>query len=190
MNKEEQDEMIVNNTQLIHKVIKDMNCFYRTEDEYQEYYDYGLEGLINGVKSYDKDVSKTGTYLYICIKNMILRCFRLSEMDKRKINKIPKISLNMTIDNEGHETELEELIADKRINFEEELEKKIQIESIIKELNSMKNQRDALAVKMFYGLDGYLPKSYKEIAEEVGVTSSMINQRVNRALKELKKIYL
>lgn len=187
MTKEEQDKMIIDNIPLIHKVIKDLHCFYKTDDEYQEYYDYGLEGLINGVKSYDNGISKPGTYLYTCIKNMIVRCFQLSEMDKRKINKMPKVSLNRTIDNDSNDTELGELIADERINIEEEVEKKLQIEAIIKELNSMKNQKDALAIKMYYGLDGYLPKRYDEIASEFGVSRNMICHRINRALNKLKE---
>lgn len=187
MTKEEQDKMIINNIPLIHKVIKDLHCIYKTDDEYQEYYDYGLEGLINGVKSYDNNVSKPGTYLYTCIKNMIVRCFQLSEMDKRKINKIAKVSMNELISNDGKETELGEIIGDERINIEEEVEKKLQIEAIIRELNSMKNKKDALAIKMYYGLDGYLPKTYEEIGKEFGVTREMIRVRINRALNKLKE---
>lgn len=187
MTKEEQDKMILDNLPLIHKVIKDVHCVYNTEDEYQEYYDYGLEGLIRGVKSYDSNTSKPSTYLYKCIKNMITRCFQLSEMDKRKINKIPKVSINDTISNDGKETELEEIIADESVNVEEEVEKNLKIEAIIKELNSMKNQKDALAIKMYYGLDGYSPNKYDEIASKFGVSRNMICHRINRALNNLKR---
>ena len=88
MTKVEIDNIIITNQGLIGKAIKDLKCYWRTEDEFQDLYDAGMIGLIKGAKEYKKELSSTSTYLYTCIKNEICKSIYLSEMQKRKINKI------------------------------------------------------------------------------------------------------
>lgn len=179
------ENLVIGNLNLIYKVIKDMNIYWNTDDEYQEYYDAGLEGLIRGAKTYDYS-SKPGTYLYKCIKNELLHQIYLSETDKRKINKEIMISLDQELNSEGKGTYLGELIPSD-YNLEEEAENNLKIEAIIKELDKMENKKDALVIKMYYGLEGRTPKTYEEIAKEFGVSRNMINMRIKRALKKLKE---
>ena len=178
------EKLFTENIKLIHKVIKDLKIYWSTEDEHQEYYDAGLEGLIKGAKKYDYS-TKPGTYLYKCIKNEILHQIVLSETNKRKINKENMLSLEQEV-NYDNDTTFGELIASD-YDLEEEVEKKLKIEGIIKELGKMKNQKDALAIKMYFGLEGRTPKNYNEIAEEFGVSRNMIYVRINRTLKRLEK---
>lgn len=180
------ENLVLDNLKLIHKCIKDMHCYYDTDDEYQNYYDAGLEGLIRGAKTYKPEIYKPSTYLVTCIRHQISKYMQLSETANRKINKLKMASLDNVV-GEDNDTTLGELIKDESIDIEREVEQKIQIEGIIKMLNSMKNQKDALAIKMHYGLDGYTPKTYEEIGKEFGVTNRMICIRVNRALKRLRE---
>ena len=101
-----EEELILNNLGLIYKVIKDLKCYWRTEDEFQDYYDAGLEGLIMGAKTYDGS-SKPSTYLYPCIKNMIIREFVTSEQLKRRINKEIMVPLSEKISHESEDTYLD-----------------------------------------------------------------------------------
>ena len=179
------EKLVIENTKLIYKAIKDMNIYWNTADEYQEYYDAGLEGLIRGAKTYNYS-TKPGTYLYKCIRNSLARTIYLSETDKRKINKETMISLDQEISSEGKEATLGELIPSD-YNLEEDAENNLKIEAIIKELNKMENKKDALIIKMHYGLEGRTPKTYEEIAKKFGVSSSMICSRARRALKKLKE---
>ncbi len=47
------EKLVTDNLGLINLMIKKQNCKWETEDEFQNYYDYGLEGLIRGAKTYD-----------------------------------------------------------------------------------------------------------------------------------------
>lgn len=179
------ENLVLDNLKLIHKCIKDMHCYYDTDDEYQNYYDAGLEGLIRGAKTYKPGTYKPSTYLVTCVRHQISKYIQLSETANRKINKLKMTSLDNVV-GEDNDTTLGELIKDESIDIEREVEQKIQIEGIIKMLDSMKNQKDALAIKMHYGLDGYTPKTYEEIGKEFGVTNRMICIRVNRAIKRLR----
>lgn len=179
------DELVLNNIKLIYKCIKDMNCHYETEDEFQNYYDAGLEGLIRGAKTYDPSVAKQSSYLYKCIKNGIARYFQTSESDCRKINKIHKTSIDEAVYDENDIT-YAEMIPDPNIDIEQEIEDKIRIEAIIKCLNYI-NQKDAVVIRKYYGIDGEKRKTTEEIAKELGVTRTMVNHRRNRGIKEIKR---
>lgn len=184
------DKLIIDNIPLVNLMIKELHCRWTTDDQYQKYYDFGLEGLIKGAKSYDESKGKPSTYLCTCIKNNITRCFYLDNLPKRKNLAGTDISLNyaMYSDNLYDYTELGELIPDPKVNIEEEIEKKIQIETIIAAINSLDNERDKLVIKMYYGLDGYKEaNSCDEIAKEFGVSRNMINTRLHRAINKLKK---
>jgi len=184
------DKLIIDNIPLVNLMIKELHCRWTTDDQYQKYYDFGLEGLIKGAKSYDESKGKPSTYLCMCIKNSILHCFYLDNLPKRKNPVGTDISLNyaMYSDNLYDYTELGELIPDPKVNIEEEIEKKIQIETIIAAINSLDNERDKLVIKMYYGLDGYKEaNSCDEIAKKFGVSRNMINTRLHRAINKLKK---
>ena len=51
----------------------------------------------------------------------------------------------------------------------------------------MENKKDAMVIKMYYGLDGYKPMSYQKIGDYFGVTKEMIRFRKERAIRHLKR---
>lgn len=181
----DKEKLILENERLIYKVIKDMNCYWKTEDEWQDLYDSGLEGLIRASKYYDGS-STPGTYFYRCIRNNICRHFYLSESSKRKINKETMLSINEQVLPDS-DTTYEDMLVDFSIDIEKEVEQKIRIESILKYLDKMENKKDAMVIKMYYGLDGYKPMSYQKIGDYFGVTKEMIRVRKERAIRHLKR---
>ena len=178
------DKLVLDNIKLIYKIIKDLKIYWNTEDEYQDYYDAGLEGLIRGAKKYDYS-TKPSTYLYQCIKNQICRYIYQSETDKRKINKENKLSFEQYIDSDDGMV-LEEIIASK-FNLEEEIERSIKLQAVVKEINKMKNKIDSLVFKMYFGLEGRTPKTVAEIAKELGVSTRAIYKRIKRVMNKLKE---
>lgn len=185
----EKDKLVLNNLKLIHKCIKDMHCYYETDDDYQDLYDAGLEGLVRGSKEFDESKGyKESTFLYKCIKNNICRLFYLSESNSRKIHKEHLVSLDqaISVNDNGDDLLLSDIIADETIDIEQEAEDKIKLEAIIKALDEMENQKDALVIKMNYGLDGYNPMSLEEIAKELGVSRNAIWVRKKRTINKLK----
>lgn len=180
------EKLILENIPLIYKVIKDMHCYWKTEDEFQSLYDAGLEGLIRGAKSYDNSKGKHSTFLYQCIRNMICREIYSSELDKRKINKEIMISLDKEVDPES-DTTYKDYLEDVNVNIEAEIEKKLEVERLLSAVNSLKSQKDKLAIKKYYGLEGYSMKNCEEIAKEFGVSRTMIATRIRRCYPKLKK---
>lgn len=185
------EKLVTENLALIHLMIKKSNCKWETEDEYQNYYDYGLEGLIRGAKTYDESKGKPSTYLCQCIANGIRRAFYLNTMPKRTNPAGANLSLNYEVyegDNINDYSEFGDFIPDPNVNVEEEVEKKLERERVIYAVNNLKNEKDKIVIKMYYGLDGYEEvNTIKKIAEIFGVSRSAIHSRLTRAKKELKK---
>ena len=78
---------------LIPKVIKDINCQYRSQDEWQEYFDAGEIGLVIAINTFDINRGDKSTYFYTCIKHNILILFKSKVSYKRRINYLEKDSL-------------------------------------------------------------------------------------------------
>lgn len=183
-----EEKLILENMALIRKVIKDLHLYWQTDDEFQEYYDVGLDGLIKGVRSYDETKGKISTWCIPCIKNEILHLVTKKNYKKNKNEYGRDISLNFTINEDSEKvTEYGDLIPDLNTNIELEIEKKLEAERLLAAVNQLKNEKDKLVVKMYYGLDGYEPRMFREIAEQFCCSKSAIQFRAKRALSLLKQ---
>jgi len=183
-----EEKLILENMALIRKVIKDLHLYWQTEDEFQEYYDVGLDGLIKGVRSYDEAKGKISTWCIPCIRNEILHLVTQKNYKKNKNEYGRDISLNFTINEDSEKvTEYGDLIPDLNTNVELEIEKKFEAERLLVAVNQLKNEKDKLVIKMYYGLEGYEPMIFRDIAEQFGCSDSAIQFRARRALPLLKK---
>lgn len=182
---EKQEQMVLDNLGLIYHTIKKLNLTWQSEDEWQDYYDCGLLGLINGVRAFkDNKGMKPSTFLIPCIENEIKHLL-VAKMRYKRFNQYGKdISLNKTT---KEDTELVNFVIDKSISIEQEVERKIEIENIIHRINKMKNIKDALVLKMYFGLEGFTSRPIKEISQILKVSDTMIRERYNRGLENLKK---
>lgn len=184
-----EEQLILENTKLIHLVIKQMHLKWDTEDEFQSFYDSGLDGLMNAAKRYDPEKdNKFSTFACICIRSMIAR-YLYNKTRKKNFNENGKdISLNHII-NEDNEnlTEYGDFISDPKVNIEEEIVKKLEIERLLHAVDSLKNEKDKMAIKMYYGLDGFQQHTLEQVAKKMNVTREMIRVRVSRARVKLKK---
>lgn len=189
MSNELVEQLILDNIPLIYKCIKDLHLYYKTEDEFQAYYDAGLDGLMKGARKYDgsKDI-KPSSFLYPCIKNEILHLLTIKNLKKNKNEHGRNISLNITINDDSNKlTEFGDLIPDLETNIELEIEKKLEAERLLAAVNQLKNEKDKLVVKMYYGLDGYEPGTYESVSKYLGVTKQAIQARLKRAKNNLKQ---
>ena len=166
------DEIVLNNIGLIYKAIKDLNCQYRTEDDFEDYYFAGLVGLINASKMYDPNKSNT-SFLYKCITNEIKKIFTIRNAKKRKGR---ALSLNQTINN----MEYIDLIPS-GLHYDEQIILKEWINSSI---NRLKNKKDADIIRKRFLKD----MKIREIAKENHITRQMVEQRLRNGLKALKMI--
>lgn len=181
------DKLIIENQPLIYKVIKDMNCIYKTEDEFQDLYDAGLEGLIKGAKIYDESKGKPSTWLYPCIQHQIMHCFTIKNTKKRKNESGRDVSLYEKAYNDDDSLEIIDIIEDSNINIEKDLEKKLEIEKLMYAIDNLENKKDKLFLCEFYGLKGYERLKIKEIQEKHGVSRNMVCFRLKRTRATLRK---
>lgn len=184
---DKEEQMILDNLGLIYVAIKQLCLVYKTEDEFQDYYDSGLIGLIKGVRTFDDNKkNKPSTFLVPCIKNEIKHYLKAKTTKKRFNENGKTVSLNV-LTGEDENTELAEYIKDKSINIEKQVERKIEIENIVHRINKMKNIKDALVLKMYFGLDGFTERNFKEISDVLKVSQQRIRERFYRGLEILKE---
>ena len=177
------DDLVLNNKGLIIMVIKKLNIFPKTEDEFQEYFDYGMEGLIKGAKTYDKSKGiAESTYLTICIKYEIMKCFKL-KTTKKRYNPYGEVSLD---DDFNGNVNLYEVIPN-NVDVEKEVIQKIRYEQVVRLLNKMKNKKYVKVVKMYYGI-GCKEKNLTEIAKEMGLNRTRVSMMRKAGMRKLKKL--
>lgn len=186
MNKDDRNKLITDNLGLIHLVIKKLNLKWDTEDEHQSFIDSGLDGLINAAGKYNPESdNKFSTFACVCIKSMLCRNLYFKTR-KKSCNSYGKdLSLNYLISDED-DIEFGDLIPDQKNNIEEQIEQKLEVERLLNAVNNLKNKKDALVVKKYYGLEEYSPKTFQEIADELNVSKSTVQFRNKRAIKNLK----
>jgi RNA polymerase sigma factor (sigma-70 family) len=170
------DEKIINNLGLIHKVIKDLNCVYRNDDEYDRFYYAGLFGLITAIKTFDEEKGNS-TYLYNAIKYRIISVFNYNS-NPRRYNGTTEISLNT----EKYSAELQDYIVSD-YNLEKEVINKIYVEYL---LGKLKNKRYKKFIIEYYGIN--CPAlNMREIAQKYGICQQNVSQAIKRGLWLLRK---
>lgn len=185
------DELILNNLKLIYLVIKNLHLHYKTEDELQEYYDAGLEGLIIGAKKYDETKGMPSTYLYTCISNEIKKFITFKNTDKRKINYELNLSLNdvIYISSTGTNFYLEDVIPDLNVNLEKIVERNIEIENLLYLIKNKLSEKEQKVLNMYYGLNGYDEYTQKQIAIVFNTSITTIGTILYRIKRKLSEEY-
>lgn len=174
-----EEEEFLENKGLIGLAIKKLHIHWKTQDEFQDYEDAGIDGLLSGIRTYEKEKGyKKSTYYYSCIKNEICKSMYLKSCKKRKGD---VVSLN-TVINEG--IELGELIPSED-NIEEKTIKKARKKELLRLVNNLPIEKDKLIIKNLFGLDGYKEISAEKLAKKLGISKTAIYDKKRRALVQL-----
>ena len=144
----------------------------------------GSIGLIKGINTFSSTKNiKLATYASRCIDNEIL-------MYKKKNKKIKcEVSIDqaLSLDSDGNELHLEDVIGtDKDIvtrNIEEKSDKEIMIQEV---LSLKPRDRDIMILR--YGLMGNDEFTQKEVAEKLGISQSYISRIEKKVIRRLKSI--
>lgn len=183
-----EEDLVIENQALIGYAIKQMHLTWKTDDEYQEYFDAGLEGLIKGIKNFDYSTGNAlSSFLLPCIKNEIKRFLYIKTMPKRYNPKGKDFSLEYLLFEGDENTRLIDKIADPKVNVEEEIIRKEKYEQILDAINHIKYEQDKLIIKMNYGLDGYKEKSVEAIAKDLKISRSLAYRKKTRGIESIKK---
>ena len=146
----------------------------------------GTIGLIKGIDSYNKERGvKLTTYAAKCAENEILMYFR----SNKKYNN--NVSLNDVIahDKDGADITLIDVLEENKESIDETIEKKDNINFLIKYLNVL-NNREFEIIKKRYGLYGEKEQTQKEIADNMHISRSYVSRIEKRALIKMLREFI
>ena len=168
--------------------IKQKHLHWNTDDEFQEFFDAGEEGLLKGIRTYRQEKGyKISTYLFTCISNEIFKLIEKNNSEKRRNIYGKDISLNQKI-GEGNLADKEYIdLIQSDINIEKEYEQKIIYKKMLDEVKHLSNKKDADVIIKYYGLCGQHSRTLRQLAKENGRSVNAISTRKQRALQRLRE---
>ena len=105
----------------------------------------------------------------------------------KKVKSEISIDQALTLDSEGNELHLEDIIGTEKDIISKEIENENDKQIMIKEILSLK-PRDREIMILRYGLLGTDEFTQKEVAEKLGISQSYISRIEKKVIKKLKTI--
>ena len=182
-NKDARNKLIEHNLRLVAHIVKKYESKNISQDDLIS---IGTIGLIKGIDSYNKERGvKLTTYAAKCAENEILMYFR----SNKKYNN--NVSLNDVIahDKDGADITLIDVLEENKESIDETIEKKDNINFLIKYLNVL-NNREFEIIKKRYGLYGEKEQTQKEIADNMHISRSYVSRIEKRALIKMLREFI
>lgn len=178
--KQARDILIERNLRLVAHIAKKYNNNkYLQEDLIS----IGTIGLIKAIDSYQiNKKTKLASYASRCIENEILMHLRSTKKQNLEV------SLNEVVgsDRDGSEIVLEELIDNKEEPLIDQIKKKDNISTLIKNLDILTTKEKDIIIKR-YGLNNTKKMTQNEIAKQYHISRSYISRIEKKALIKLLK---
>ena len=158
--------------------------YENTNVDLEDLVSIGSIGLIKAINTFrgNKNI-KLATYASRCIDNEILMYLRKNKKVKSEVS----IDQALTLDSEGNELHLEDIIGTDKDIISKEIEAENDKQIMIKEILSLK-PRDREIMILRYGLLGTDEFTQKEVAEKLGISQSYISRIEKKVIKKLKNI--
>ena len=158
--------------------------YENTNVDLEDLVSIGSIGLIKAINTFrgNKNI-KLATYASRCIDNEILMYLRKNKKVKSEVS----IDQALTLDSEGNELHLEDIIGTDKDIISKEIEAENDKQIMIKEILSLK-PRDREIMILRYGLLGTDEYTQKEVAEKLGISQSYISRIEKKVIKKLKNI--
>ena len=172
--KNSKEQIIKDYEKIVKFVIKDMKLGHR----FDELYDIGIIGFVNGINNYDESKGyQYITFLYDCIKNEIVHFL---EYEKRVKRDAVVISLNTIV----NDIELGDLIPtfqdyDRQLYLEE-------ISKLIDRRLAMLKPRDERIFKHIFGIGGYEKLNCVQLESKFKMSRQNVQRIKVRVLKMLR----
>ena len=176
---EARSTLIEHNLRLVSHILKK---YYAQADDMDDLLSIGTIGLIKGVDSYrpDKGV-KLSSYCSRCVENEVLMYFR----SRRKSQGDVSLSDALEGDEDGGLSILDVLAA------EDDMAERIGDQELCRQLRKLigrvLTEREALVIRLRYGLDAREALTQKQTAERIGVSRSYVSRIEKRALEKLRE---
>jgi len=180
---EARNKLIEHNLRLVAHIVKKFDTKEKMTDDLIS---IGTIGLIKGIDTYkDNKKTKITTYAARCIQNEILMYFRAN----KKSNNDVSLSDSIGYDKEGNEINLIDVLEDKRIDYDELITTKDNINSLKKYFSILTPREKDILIKR-YGLNNEEEKTQKEIAKEMHISRSYVSRIEKRALTKILKEFI
>ena len=176
---EARNKLIEHNLRLVAHIVKK---YYTQTGSQDDLISNGTIGLIKGVTTFkpDKNV-RLATYASRCIENEILMHFRA----QRKLQ--GEVSLSDSLEGDGDDGSLSLMdVLSVDDDMLEELDNRDAQEQVRRCVAQCLSKRERTIIVQRYGLDGYAPRTQREIAAESGISRSYVSRIEKKALEKLR----
>ena len=171
------NKLIEHNLRLVAHIVKK---YENTNIDKDDLLSIGIMGLIKAVDSFQiSSNNKLGTFASRCIENEILMQLR---QDKNKRNLV-YLEKPISIDKDGNEIELIDMIEDKTVDIFKNYEKKVMNNTLYEALKTL-NEREYDIISRRYGINRN-QETQKEIAKNLNISRSYVSRIEKRALLKL-----
>ena len=171
--------LIEHNLRLVSHILKK---YYAQADDMDDLLSIGTIGLIKGVDSYRPDKGgRLSSYCSRCVENEVLMYFR----SRRKSQGDLSLSDALEGDGDGSLSILD-VLAD-----EDDMAERLGEHELCAQLRGLigrvLTEREALVIRLRYGLEGGAALTQKQTAERIGVSRSYVSRIEKRALEKLRE---
>lgn len=174
--------LIERNLRLVAHIAKKYSSQNHTMDDFIS---IGTIGLIKAVSTYRSIKSvRLATYAAKCIENEILMSIRASKKNTSEV------SLNVSIgtDKDGNEISLNDILGTEPDAVADNINLKLQIQHMLKAMNSILTERERLVLIHRYGILGNLPRTQREVAAMLGISRSYVSRIEKKALEKMRAV--
>ncbi len=176
------NKLTEHNLRLVAHIVKK---YYGTGADPDDLVSIGTIGLIKAINTfnYEKNI-KLSSYASRCIENEILMYFRATRKNSLDI------SMNEEIDHDsdGNALTLSDVLAQED-SIAEELDMKIKTEKLPRYIKECLTPREAMIIRLRYGLNGKKPLTQREVAALLKISRSYVSRIEKKALLKLRKRY-
>lgn len=161
--------------------------FYSPIYNHDDLMENGIMGLSNALEKFDPEKNtKFTTFACTCIRNEVLAYFK---KEKKHTENTQSLNHVLTTDKNGHTLEVEDTIAydeeQQSMQADELLIKEELKEYIQRSLHVLTDKQRAVIV-LRYGLNGEMPKTQIDVAEEINMSQANVSKLEHDALNRLK----
>ena len=174
--------LIEHNLRLVSHIIRKYYSSYGAQDELLS---IGSLGLIKAVDSFKSEKgTRFATYGAKCVQNEILMFFRSSKKNSAEIS----INETIDVDKDGNPLTYLDIISVDDTTCED-IELQIYINRLSELVNSVLDEREKEIIILRYGLNGYEPKTQREVAKYLKISRSYVSRIEKKALEALKAAF-
>ena len=175
------DKLIEHNLRLVVFLAKK---YENTGVDLEDLVSIGTIGLIKGIQTFQSGKNiKLATYASRCIDNEILMHLRKNKKVKTEVS----IDASLSLDGEGNELHLEDVLGTDPDLVSKEIEKENDKKIMFEEVMKLK-PRDRDIIVLRYGLLGNDELTQKEVAERLGISQSYISRIEKKVIKRLRMV--